>query len=109
MNSVTRRLTDCCIDIGENRLNNLGKFGKARRAYLHEKHFMYYRELLITGKLAEHCEGYDKRGYELSEKLQQKYLKEDSLPDDDFMETVKMRTQARDWGEEIILNQIVCG
>ncbi|MEG1779658.1 MAG: TnpV protein, partial [Oscillospiraceae bacterium] len=29
------------IDIGESRLQNLGKFGKARLEYLHEKHFSY--------------------------------------------------------------------
>lgn len=44
------------------RLRNLGRFGKARLEYLHSECFGYYRELLITGKLAEHCEGYDMRG-----------------------------------------------
>ena len=61
---------------GADRINQLGKFGKARLAILHEKHFGYYRELLLTGKLADHCEDYDNRGYELSEKLQQEYLGE---------------------------------
>lgn len=40
------------INIGESRLQNLGKFGKARLEYLHQNNFDYYRELLITSKLA---------------------------------------------------------
>lgn len=83
------------IDIGEKRLQNLGRFGMARLEYLHSKCFGYYRELLITEKLAEHCEEYDKRGYELSEKLQETYIENHPLPDVDFMETVRIRTQAR--------------
>ena len=95
------------IDIGEDRINQLGKFGKARLACLHEKHLEYYRELFFTGKLAEQCEDYDNRCYELSEKLQQEYLKKNILPDDDFMETVRIRTQARDWADEIVLSQMI--
>ncbi|MEG2164629.1 MAG: TnpV protein, partial [Bacteroidales bacterium] len=83
------------------------KFGKARLEYLHEKHFSYYRELLITNRLAEHCEQYDTKGYELLEKLQQQYIEKHPLPDDDFMETVRIRTQARAWMKEIVLNQII--
>ncbi|MEG2059686.1 MAG: TnpV protein [Lachnospiraceae bacterium] len=75
----------------------------ARLEYLHEKHFAYYRELLITNKLAEHCEQYDTKGYELFEKLQQQYIDKHPLPDDDFMETVRIRTQARNWAEEVVL------
>lgn len=95
------------IDIGEKRLQNLGRFGKARWEYLYSQCFGYYRELLITGKLAEHCEGYDTRGYELSEKLQKEYIEKHPLPDDDFMETVRIRTQARDWAVEVVINQTI--
>ena len=92
---------------GVDRINQLGKFGKARLAILHEKHFGYYRELLLTGKLADHCEDYDNRGYELSEKLQQEYLGKNDIPVDDTMERVRIFTQARDWAEEIVLKQII--
>lgn len=92
---------------GADKLNQLGKFGKARLAYINEKHFEYYRELLFTGKLAEHCEDFDNSGYEQSEKLQQKYLEKHLLPDDDFMETVRIRTQARDWADEVILYEFI--
>lgn len=95
------------IDIGESRLRNLGRFGKARLEYLHSECFGYYRELLIMGKLVAHCEGYDKRGYELSERLQQEYIEGHPLPEDDFIGTVRIRTQARDWAEEVIINQII--
>lgn len=94
------------IDIGESRLQNLGKFGKARLEYLYNNNFGYYRELLITSKLAEHCEQVDEEGYELSEKLQRQYIDMHPLPDDDFVETVRIRTQARDWAEEVVINQI---
>lgn len=94
------------IDIGESRLQCLGRFGKARLEYLHSNHFEYYRELLITGKLAEHCEVYDEKGYELSEKLQQQYIESHPLLYDDFMETVRIRTQVRDWAEEVIVSRI---
>lgn len=97
------------IDIEESRLKCLGRFGKARLEYLHSKHFEYYRELLIMGKLAEHCEGYDEKGYALLEQLQQTYIAKHPLPDDDFMETVRIRTQARDWAEEVIASQMVNG
>ncbi len=92
------------IDIGESKLQNLGRFGKARLEYLHSECFGHYREMLIMGKLPEHCEEYDKRGYELSEKLQAEYIEKHPLPDDDFMETVRIRTQARDWAEEVVEN-----
>jgi len=95
------------IDTGESRLQNLGRFGKARLEYLHSECFGYYRELLIMGELAEHCEQYDERGYELSERLQERYMERHPLPEDDFMETVRIRTQARNWAEEIVINQII--
>lgn len=95
------------IDIGENRLQNLGRFGKARLEYLHSKCFGYYRELMISGKLAKHCEEYDTRGYELSDKLQERYIEKYPLADDDFMEAVRIRTQARDWAEEVVLREII--
>lgn len=94
------------IDIGENRLQNLGKFGKARLEHLHNNNFVYYRELLIASKLAEHCEQVDAEGYALSEKLQQQYIAKHPLPDDDFVETVGIRTPARAWAEEVVINQI---
>lgn len=92
------------INIGENRLRNLGRFGKARLEYLHKKCFEYYRKLLITGKLAEHCEEYDMRGYELAERLQEEYIEKHPLPDDDFMKTVRIRTKARDLEEEVVIS-----
>ena len=95
------------IDMGEDRINQLGKFGKARLACLHEKHFEYYRELLFTGKLVEHCEDFDNRGYGLSEKLQQEYLSKQDIPLDDTMERIKIFTQARDWADEIVLYELI--
>ena len=97
------------LEIADNsRLDQLGKFGEARLEYIHEKHFEYYRELLFTGKLADHCEDYDNRGYKLSEKLQQEYLSKQDIPLDDTMERIKIFTQARDWAEEVVIQEMLC-
>ncbi|APF28484.1 transposon-encoded TnpV family protein [Clostridium sporogenes] len=39
---------------GKALLNNLGKYGLLRLNYLHEQKPGMYRELLLTGNLAEH-------------------------------------------------------
>ncbi len=96
------------IDIGESRLRQLGKFGNARLDYLHSEKFEMYRELLLTGKLAEHCEGYDEKGDEMYEVLFQKYLKQNPPPSgEDFFERLAVFEQADKWADEIVLEQIV--
>lgn len=92
---------------GKAELDGLGKYGRLRLIYLHEQKPEMYRELLLTGKLAEHCQEYDERGYELSEKLQGAYIEKYPLPNVDFMETVRIRTQAMEWAEEILINQLI--
>lgn len=44
---------------GRELLDNLGKYGTLRLRYLHEYKPEIYRELLFTGKLAEHCGSID--------------------------------------------------
>lgn len=94
------------IGIGKNMLQNSGRFGKARLEYLHSQCFVYYRELLITGKLVAHCEKHDKRGHELAERLHEEYIERHPFPDDDFIEIVRRREQARDWAEEVIIQKL---
>ena len=96
------------LDMGTEKLHQLGIFGTAKLEYLHSEKFEYYRELLLLGKLAEHCEEVDERGYEQSEKLQQHYLSKYDLSAIGFEETYALRTQAKQWAEEIMIAEI-CG
>ena len=50
---------------------------------------------------------YDEKGYELSKELQQQHLEKHPLPHDNFMETVRIITQARDIVDEIVLNDLI--
>ena len=96
------------LDIGEKELNNLGKFAKARLEYLHSKKFDRYRELLLTGKLAQHCEVFETCADDMYEQLFQKYLAE-NLPtnDDNFVDRLAVFEQANKWAEEIVLAEII--
>ena len=40
---------------GKSELDDLGKYGRLRLNYLHGQKPGMYRELLLTGKLLEHC------------------------------------------------------
>ena len=96
------------LDIGEDRLEQLGRFGKARREYLHSQKFDLYRELLLTGKLAEHCENIEKQADEMYEKLFQKYLTDNEVPSgDDFFARSAMFEQADRWAREIVLTEVI--
>lgn len=97
------------IDIAEDRINQLGKFGKARLCYLHEKKFEYYRRLFFTGKLFDYLEKLDKKAAKRCEELQQAYLSKYNLAAMDFQESWQMHTQARLWAEEIVMNDVIDG
>ncbi len=67
-----------------------------------------YRELLLTGKLAEHCATVEKVAFELSEKIRADFLKRSPMPGDDTMERVHLSTQAQMIADEILTAQIIC-
>ncbi len=94
------------LNLGTDKLNNLGIFGKARLEYLHSEQFGTYRLMLLDGTLTNHCEEADERGYEQSEKLQQHYMSKYDLSALDFQETYALRTQAKQWADEIVLAEI---
>ena len=94
------------LDIGTDRLQHLGVFGKAKLEYLHSEKFETYRMMLLDGTLADHCEQVDERGYEQSEKLQQHYLSKYNLSVLGFEETYALCTQAKLWADEIVLAEI---
>ncbi len=95
------------LDMGEDRLEQLGRFGKARLEYLHSEKFEFYRELLLTGKLAEHCKNIEKQADEMYEKLFKKYLDNNEVPSgDDFFARTAVFEQADSWAREIVIEQI---
>lgn len=96
------------MDIGQDKLEKMGRFGKARLNYLHSEKFDMYRELLLTGKLAEHCENIEVQADELYENLFQKYLKDNPPPSgEDFFKRVAVFEQADSWAREIALKEVV--
>lgn len=95
------------LDMGQDRLQNLGKFGKARLEYLYHNKFELYNELLINGELANLMEEVDEHSYKKSELLQQKHLEKYGLSLLDFMQTVQLRTQARNWADEVVMAEII--
>ncbi len=97
------------IDICEDRFKKLEKYGKSRLEYLHSEKFNMYREMLLTGKLAEHCENIKVRDDEMYESLFQKYLKDNPPPKgEDFFARTVVFEQADKWADEIAMTQLVC-
>lgn len=53
--------------------NDLGKYGKQRLNYLHAQKPQQYRELLFTGKLAQHCAEIEQATFEVAERVREQY------------------------------------
>lgn len=88
-------------------LDNLGKYGRLRLNYLHEQKPEMYRELLLTGKLAEHCIVIDKTAFELAEQIRTDYLKTHPMPEEDTIERIRISTQAQMITDEIVTTQLI--
>lgn len=93
---------------GTAELDNLGKYGRLRLIYLHEQKPEVYRELLFTGKLAEHCTVMDKTAFELAERIHANYLETHPMPENDTMERIRLSEQAQEIADEIVTAQIIC-
>ena len=93
---------------GKDELDNLGKYGLLRLEYLYERKPGMYRELLLTGKLAEHCASIDKTAFELAERIRADYLRKHPMPEDDTMERIHLSEQAQEIADEIVTTQIIC-
>lgn len=91
----------------ENIENDLGKYGILRLRYLHEHKHELYRELLLTGKLAQHCNFIDKAAFEQSEQIQEVWFEANPLPLEDTLERVQLRTQAQMIADEIIMAELI--
>lgn len=85
----------------------MGKYGILRLRYLHEHKPELYRELLLTGKLAKHCDNIDKAAFERSERIRADYLKIHPMPDEDAMERVRLSTLVQDIADEIVMAELI--
>ena len=92
---------------GREILDNLGKYGTLRLRYLHEHKPEMYRELLLTGKLAEHCGNIDRTAFELSELIRADYLKVHPMPDEDAMKRIRLSTVAQGIADELVMSELV--
>lgn len=92
------------IDTGAEVLKQLGKYGQRRLEYIHGKRPELYRELLLTGKLAEHCEQIEAVAFKISEQIQDDYVTKNPLPDDDFFIIVRNKASHQAFGIGIFLN-----
>ncbi len=96
------------LDIDKDKLQQLGRFGKDRLEYLHSQKFELYHELLLTGKLTEHCENIEAQADEMYEKLFQKYLNDNKIPNgDDFFARLEAFKQAESLAKEYIFNNYI--
>lgn len=96
------------IEIGGSELlKNLGKYGRLRLEYLHGFKQEMYRELLFTGKLAEHCATVDMRAFKLSERIRADYLHQHPMPKDDTLERISVSEQAQAVADEIVKTELI--
>lgn len=95
------------IDTGFQRLSELGKYGVKRLKYLHAQKPEMYRELLLTGKLAEHCEEIEAVAFEVSEQIQEDYIAGHPLPEEDFWMRVSIRMMAQMVADEVVSQKII--
>ncbi|MDD3253418.1 MAG: TnpV protein [Lachnospiraceae bacterium] len=87
--------------------NDLGKYGNLRLKYLHKHKPEMYRELLLTGELAQHCKAVDKTAFEQSERIQGAWLDTHPMPLEDTLERIRLRTQAQAIADEIVLVELI--
>ena len=103
---------DCCtllykID-GKAYINSLGKYGRLYLNYLHEQKPEMYRELLLTGRLAEHCAVIEKNAFEMAKCVRTAYLKPQSMPEKDTMEGIRLLEQAQEIADECVISDLIC-
>ncbi len=91
---------------GKLELDGLGKYGRLRLNFLCEQKPQMHRELLLTGKLAEHCATIEKTAFEMSEKVRADFLKKNPMPEDDTMERIHLFAQAQMIADEMVTAQI---
>ena len=93
---------------GKAELDNFGKYGRLRLNYLHQQKPEMYRELLLTGKLAEHCAVIDITAFEMAERIRADYLKTHPMPEEDTMERIRLSELAQEIADECVLYDLIC-
>lgn len=91
----------------ENIESSLNKYGILRFRYQHEHKQALYRELLFTGKLAEHCNGINRTAFDLSERIRAAYIEGHPLPDEDIVERTRISISAQEIADEIVLIEFI--
>lgn len=86
---------------------DLGKYGILRLRYLHEHKRSLYRELFLTGKLAQHCKAIDIAAFEQSEQIQAAWLETHLMPIEDTQERIRLRVQAQMIADEIVTTELI--
>lgn len=93
---------------GKAELDSLGKYGRLRLKYLHEQKAGMYRELLLKGKLAEHCAKLEKAAFEIAEQIHTAYLKTHPMPEEDTMERIRLSELAQEIADECVIHDLIC-
>ncbi len=88
-------------------LDSLGKYGRLRLNYLHGQKLGMYRELLLTGKLAEHCMIIEKSAFEMAERIRADYLKAHPMPEDGTMERIQLSEIAQEIADECVFYDLI--
>lgn len=93
---------------GKAELDSLGKYGRLSMNYLHEQKPQMYRELLLIGKLAEHCTSIEKTAFELAECIHADYLRTHPMPEEDTMERIRLSELAQEIADECVIYNLIC-
>ena len=88
-------------------LDGLGIYGRLRLNYLHGQKLGMYRELLLTGKLGEHCMTIEKSAFEMAERIRADYLKAHPMPEDDTMERIRLSEIAQEIADECVFYDLI--
>lgn len=89
------------------KLNSLGKYGRLRLQYLKLQKPWLFRELVIIGQLAEHCEQMEEQANRLFECVQESYINRHPLPENDFWERLAIRTMAQMVADEVVCHELI--
>ncbi|WP_202711083.1 TnpV protein [Sporosalibacterium faouarense] len=96
------------IDFGIDENVEFRKYGRLRYKYLKENKPYLFSRLLLEGELMKHVIEIEKQAYERFERIQQEYLREHPLPaDGNFVESYKIRQEAHDVAEEVVLEELI--
>lgn len=61
----------------------------------------------MSGELAGHCKSVDELGFQMAEWVRAKYLKENSVSDEDFFKRVQIYTIAQNVADSIVMEQLL--